>query len=142
MAKAAKELRKVPKGHEHHATYARIKQAADDLEKEIDADGQRIETELTERLQASGPLVLQMEEGECRVVAASPHVAGGGQALLPRDLLSVWRVAEVFHGSVVLGGSPSRLTFGDREQVATIKHETKNNKKLKAAEAGEGRLFE
>lgn len=56
------------------------------------------EEALKDVLTTTGPLTLKHEDGTRDVVAAGDYAG----ALLPADLLRVWRVAEVFEGDVVL----------------------------------------
>lgn len=122
--------------------YNKYEQEARRIEKEIDEIEQTQEAALTNLAETRGPIVLEMEDGTLRTLAASPGDRGDGDPLLPRDFLAVWRVAKVFEGSVVMGGVPTRLSFGDTAQVATVRLSAKQKKPKKPVVTGErGGLF-
>jgi hypothetical protein len=123
-------------------TYNRYEQEARRIEKEIEELEQTQEAALTHLAETNGPIVLEMEDGTLRTLAASPGDRGDGEPLLPRDFLAIWRVAKVFEGSVVLGGVPARLSFGDAAQASTLRLEAKQKKPKKdAIVSEEGSLF-
>jgi hypothetical protein len=137
LASAAIELRGAAPGDPRRDVYARVEADAKRLEKELEDIELKQEATLSAILEESGPLTLQLEDGTTRTLAARANTAGGVEALLPRDFLAVWRVCSVFSGSVVLGGQATRLKFGDKNQVATVKFERKKKVAKKDAVIGE-----
>jgi hypothetical protein len=117
-------------------TYNEVKQQAERLEEEILELEKQQEKELTETLTRTGALTLELEDGSHRTVSAQARTAGGGESLLPADLLRVWRVVQVFQGTILLGGEVTSLRFGDKQAVATIAHLQREKKKEKAAKKG------
>jgi hypothetical protein len=142
MRDAIGELHKyIPEDDERWQVYARVEAAAKKLEQEIDDLEIQMEACLTASLAANGPATLELEDGTTRILSATGRTAGGGESLLPRDFLAVWRVAKVFQGSVHFGDKPAALRFGDAGQVATVKLAPKIKKAKKDAVVGEGALF-
>jgi hypothetical protein len=120
----------------------KYEQEARRIEKEIEEIEQTQEAALTHLAETRGPIVLEMEDGTLRTLAATPGDRGDGEPLLPRDFLAVWRVAKVFDGSVCLGGVPTKLSFGDAAQAATLRLEAKRKPAKKGAIVSEeGALF-
>ena len=136
LRQAERELKGAPKADPRWATYNDIKAAAERLEKGIETLEEQQEAELTDHLAKEGPLTLRLEDGEYKTVSAAGKSAGGG-TLLPADLLRVWRVAEVFQGSVLLGNERAELRFGWREQLEALKAKPKEKKAKKNAVIGE-----
>lgn len=132
--RAARELKAAPPSDPRWETYNTVKARAEQAEKEIEDLELQQEAALTEIVKANGPLVLEMEDGTLKTVAASPGDRGEGDPLLPRDLLSVWRVAKVFEGSIIMGGQPTRLQVGNPSQIATLRM---NKKPKRGAVVGE-----
>jgi hypothetical protein len=140
--RAAKELRNIPDGDDRWKVYNKYKLEAETIEKEIEQIEQTQEAALTNLVKESGPIVLEMEDGALRTLAASPGSRGDGETLLPRDFLNVWRVCKVFEGSVVMGGVPAKLSFGDAAQVATVRVMARRKPAKKGAVVSEdGSLF-
>lgn len=134
---ASLELRGAPKSDPRWATWQQVADAAKKMEREIAELELLQEAALTEHLERTGPLCLNFEDGSSRVLASRAETAGGKADLLPADLLTVWRVASVFEGSVVLGGAAARLEFGDKPQIATVKLTAKAKKPKAGAVVGE-----
>jgi len=141
LVQARKEAKLIPRDDPAHANIPKVEAMIAKLEGEISELELRQEAALTELVNETGPLTLELEDGTQRVLAAQKATAGGVEALLPRDFLAVWRVAKVFEGSVVLGGLPARLQFGDAGQVATVKLEAKRKPKRGAVVGTEASLF-
>lgn len=120
--RAEQELRSIPKDDKRWDVYWQVQDAAEKLETEIEQIQEKQTAALTQHLEGTGPLTLAFGDGTQCVVAAHPRTAGGTAHLLPADLLRVWRVAEVFAGSVVgHDATPQRLTFGDAQQIDWFK---------------------
>jgi hypothetical protein len=123
--------------------YGKYENEAKRLEKEIEQIEETQEAAVAAIVKERGPIVLEMEDGSTRTLASSPGDRGDGEPLLPRDFLAVWRVAKVFEGSVVMGGVPTKLAFGDTGQISSVRLSAKEKKPKKGAFTGEeGRLFE
>jgi hypothetical protein len=125
---ATLELVGVPASDSRWATLKQVTDARDKIVRELEELETLQEAALTEHLERVGPLHLNFEDGSSRVLSSKSITAGGRADLLPSDLLSVWRVAAVFQGSVVLGEAPAKLEFGDKAQVATVKLTAKAKK--------------
>jgi hypothetical protein len=142
LVQAERELRGVKKADPRWVTLGSVKAAKERLEQEIEQLEQGQEAALTDRLAEEGPVTLWLEDGSTRVLAGSLRTAGGVAPLLPADLLRVWRVAEVFGGSVVLDGERAALRFGWRDQLEALKAKPKEKKAKKNAVIGdEASLF-
>ncbi len=136
------ELHKhIPEDDERWQVYGRVEEAAKKLRKELDETEEQMEAALTASLAESGPCILELEDGTTRTLSAASRTAGGGEAILPKDFLAVWRVVKALQGSVFLGGQPAQLKFGDKGQVATVKLAPKVKRPKKDAVVGEGGLF-
>jgi hypothetical protein len=124
-------------------TYNKYEQEARRIEKEIEELEQIQEAALTHLAETRGPIVLEMEDGTLRTLAASPGDRGDGEPLLPRDFLAVWRIAKVFDGSVCLGGVPTKLEFGNPGQISTVRLSAKEKRQPKkdAIVSEDGSLF-
>ncbi len=142
LVQAERELRGVKKADPRWQTLGEVKAAKERLEQEIEQLEQEQEAALTDRLAEEGPVTLRLEDGGQRVLSARADTAGGTADLLPRDLLAVWRVAEVFGGSVVLDGERAALRFGWRDQLEALKAKPKEKKVKRNAVIGdEASLF-
>ena len=137
LLQAERELKGVKKDDPRWETLGQVKAAKERLEIEIEQLEQEQEAALTDRLVETGPVTLRQEDGSIRVLSATNRTAGGVEGLLPRSLLEVWRVAEVFGGSVVLDGERAELRFGWREQFEALKAKPKEKKAKKGAVIGE-----
>lgn len=141
LVQARQDAKRIPPDHPAHANIPKVEAMIAKIEGEIEEIELQQEAALTELVKESGSLVLELEDGTHRVLATQKATAGGGEALLPRELLAVWRVARVFEGSIVLGDKPTRLQFGDATQVATVKLAAKRKCKKGAVVGEEASLF-
>jgi sugar diacid utilization regulator len=137
--RAARELAGAPQSDPRWPVYNEFKAEADALDKEISDLELQQEAALTEIVKSGSPIVLEMEDGTHKTLAATPGDRGAGGSLLPRDLLNVWRIAKVFEGSVVMGGQPTRLSFGSADQALTVRLAKKPKKDAVVSE--DGHLF-
>ncbi len=137
LVPAEKELKGADRSDPRRQTFSQIKAAKERLEQEIITLEEQQEAELTRALEESGPLTLRLEDGEYRILASSLRTAGGTAPILPAAFLKVWRVAEVFGGSVVLAGERAELRFGWREQLEALKAKPKEKKAKRGAIIGE-----
>jgi hypothetical protein len=142
LVQAERELRGVKKADPRRQTLGEVKAAKERLEQEIEQLEREQEAALTDRLAEEGPVTLRQEDGSHRVLAATNRTAGGAAGILPGDVLRVWRVAEVFKGSVVLDGERAELRFGWRDQLEALKAKPKEKKAKRNAVIGdEASLF-
>lgn len=137
LYQAERELKRADRKDPRWQTLSEVIAAKDRLEEQINAIEQEQETALTEVLARQGPVTLRLEDGATRTLAANRQVAGGTADLLPADILRVWRVAEVFDGSIVLDGERAALRFGWREQLEALKQKPKERKAKKGGVIGE-----
>lgn len=137
LVQAERELRGVKKSDPRWQTFGDVKAAKERLEQEIEQLEQEQEAALADRLAETGPVTLRQEDGSLRVLSQSRRVAGGSDAILPSDFLHVWRVAEVFGGSVVLDGERAELRFGWKQQLEALKAKPKEKKAKRNAVIGE-----